>query len=342
MNKSNRPLTLVVDMYGCPNRCKHCWLGHFPNRIMEDGFDQFIVDCFRPYFESVTFYSWLREPDYCNDYAKRWKRDNELSVGIKPQHFELASFYRLVRDEQYVRFLKTLNVQAVQLTFFGMQEMTDKYVGRKGAFSELLTATEILIENKIAPRWQAFINAENADEVVSLLKLSKELSLKERCKKFDGDFVFFVHSGSCDGENRKLYHLRINKENIPSILVPYYNNYHSEKTEAELCVELLNDNSHFVYHNESNIVLNISNSFDVYFNFTHMTPEWRIGNLKTDSTDEIVRKILKEDIPALSLARNITVSELVELYGNISSHKIFDCFDFKAYLLNRYIEEHNK
>ena len=51
MNK--KLLSLVVDMYGCPNRCRHCWLGHMPNIKMEKGADQWIVDYFKPYFEKI-------------------------------------------------------------------------------------------------------------------------------------------------------------------------------------------------------------------------------------------------------------------------------------------------
>ena len=27
-------ITVCLDMYGCPNRCKHCWLGTTPNGNM--------------------------------------------------------------------------------------------------------------------------------------------------------------------------------------------------------------------------------------------------------------------------------------------------------------------
>ena len=154
---NNRSLTLTVDMYGCPNRCRHCWLGHMPNRKMETDADEWIVSYFKPYFEKISFYSWLREPDFCGNYRERWIRDNQLSIGVAPRRFELASFWRIVRDPEYVKFLKEVNVNTVQLTFFGMEAVTDKYVGRAGAFKELLQATEILLINKIAPRWQAFI-----------------------------------------------------------------------------------------------------------------------------------------------------------------------------------------
>lgn len=335
-------LTILADMYGCPNRCKHCWLSHMPNKKMPDGSDELIVNYFKPHFHSITFYSWVREPDYCDNYAERWEKDNEISVNSKPRRFELAIFWRLVRDDNYVRFLKSVGVDTVQLTFFGTEKITDWYVGRKGAYQELLQATEILIDNQIAPRWQVFINTENATDIIQLLAHSKELRLSERCKAFDRDFSFFIHSGSCDGENRKLYPLRINKEDIPVELIPYYINFSETKTEAELCAILANDDNCFAYHNENEIILNIANNFDVYFNFTHMHPEWKIGKILTDESSELVSRIINEDIPALTLARNTPVSALVKRFGNPQSHKIFDSVDdYKAYLLNEMIKEHS-
>lgn len=335
----DKPLSLVVDMFGCPNRCGHCWIGHMPNRKMDGDSDIWIVDFFKPYFKNIAYYSWLREPDYCDDYRQRWERDKQISVGIQPERFELASFWRIVRDTQYVKFLKEVGVKKVQLTFFGMEEMTDKYTGRKGAFKELLEATKILLENEIAPRWQAFINEENKNDIINLLQLADMMNLKEKCNGFGSKFKFFVHSGSCDGENRKLYGIRINKENIPSELQPYYLDYSNVLSERECCNLLKNDPSCVEYHNGERIVLNISNTYDVYFNFTYMTDVWKIGSLKNDDPDEIVRRIIHEDIPALTSARNISVGELVEKYGDYQSRKVFFIDDYKSYLLNIYLEE---
>ena len=55
--KYSKNLLLAVDMYGCPNRCRHCWLGHMPNRKMETGADEWIVGYFKPYFEHIGFYN---------------------------------------------------------------------------------------------------------------------------------------------------------------------------------------------------------------------------------------------------------------------------------------------
>jgi len=306
---------------------------------MEPGSDAWLVAYFKPYFDTINYYSWLREPDFCEDYRARWARDNELSIGAKPERFELASFWRLVRDPDYAVFLKEVGVRRVQLTLFGLERLTDKYVDRKGAFQEILKATEILLENQIAPRWQAFLNEENKDEVAALPGLIGTLKLEERCRSFGETFKFFVHAGSCDGENRKLYPIRIEKGHIPEALIPYYWQYDELLTEAECCAKLKGSTGHEVPHNGDRIVLNISNTFDVYFNFTHMTNAWKIGNLKTDPREELIRWIVEEDTPALNLARQVTLGELAAQYGDPASERAFFLEDYQGYLLNRYLED---
>ena len=334
-----KTLSLCVDLCGCPNRCKHCWLGHMPNRTMEPGADEWLVERFKPYFERIEFYSWLREPDFCPDYRARWERDKALSVNTVPERFELASFWRLVRDPDYAPFLKELGVPAVQLSFFGLEETTDRYVGRKGAFRELLRATEILLDHGIRPRWQGFINEENRDELVALLRLSEELELARRCEAIGGEFRFFVHTGSCDGEGRKLYPIWIRKDHIPEPLIPHFIGYDELWPERELCRLRRDETAHAAPHNEGeDLTLFVSNEYGLFFNFTHLRPEWRIGDLKTEPMDELMRRVEEEDTPALRAARAISLGELVRRYGDPASERAFDEGDYRSYLLNRHLE----
>ncbi len=333
-----KKLDLVVDMYGCPNRCKHCWLGHIEHSRMSDNADEFIVNYFKPYFDEIVFYSWMREPDFVNSYEERWERDKSLSVGGVPQRFELASFYRLCRDEHYVHFLKKVGVKEVQLTFFGMEEMTDKYVGRKGSFKELMTAANILMENGIIPRYQVFINEENKNEIVRLIEYLKENRELQKCDDKVIPFKLFIHEGSCDGENRKLYDIKISKNDIPKELIEYYLGYDELYSERECCEMLMNDRSSYVYHNADEIVLYITSDFSVYYNFTNMSENWKIGNMKEEEAGELVKKIISENTFALNKAREITLGELVKRYGDFKSDKAFSLDDYKAYLLNNYIE----
>lgn len=328
-----RRLNLVVDMYGCPNRCLHCWLGHMSNRRMEENADRFIVDYFDPYFDQIAYYSWLREPDFCDDYEERWKKDLEISKNAVPQRFELAGFFRIVRDENYIPFLRSVGVEKVQLSFFGLKETQDRYIGRKGAFEEILKATDLLIEGGIIPRWQCFINEENKEEIVEIWHMAQKIR-KEKCP----DLEFFVHEGSCDGENRKLYPIRIAKKDIPYELIPVYLGY-AELLEENECLKKLGEEPCIdLFPIGDEITLNISNAYDVHCNFTNMSPAWIIGNLKKDDPEELVRKIVEGDTPALNRIRKMTWKELAEKYGDKDSQKAFALDDYKIYLVNNELE----
>ncbi len=330
----DKRLDLVVDMYGCPNRCLHCWLGHSPNIRMDTGADEFIVGCFEPYFDKIAFYSWAREPDYCDGYKHRWEKDIALSKNARPQRFELASFYRIVRDKEYIPFLLDNGVKKVQLSFFGLKDTQDRYVGRRGAYEEVMKATELLTDGGIIPRWQCFINEENKDEIVEIYKIAQSIR-QNRCPELE----FFVHEGSCDGENRKLYNIRINKKDIPAELILVFLGHDKLLTERECCALLENDFSSPSYHNEDEIVLYVSNKYDVYFNFTNMSEPWVIGNLKTTPMDELVSMIVNENTPAMIKGRQTSWAELVRLYGDKNSEKAFDLEDYKMYLFNNYLED---
>jgi len=336
-----KKLVLVVDQYGCPNRCKHCWLGHSPNTVMPEDTDTRLIEAFRPCFDAVTYYSWSREPDFCDGYAARWERDCALSIGEKPRRFELASFWRLARDPAYADFLRRVGTKTVQLTFFGTEAQTDCMVGRKGAFRELLQATETLLDHRIAPRWQVFIDEENREQILPLRDMADTLRLPERCAAFGGGFRFFVHEGSCDGENRKRYLQRIRKSHIPAEILPNYLDYGELETEAELCLRLREDTACPApkFGESAPRVVYVSNNFDLYFNFTHMLGRWKIGNFVQDTPKELARRIWNQEAEALTLARSITVSELVLRYGNPLSERAFRKNDFIMYLLNQYVEE---
>ncbi len=329
-----RKLNLVTDLYGCPNRCMHCWLGHMPNRKMEEDADLFIMDYFSPYAEKIAFYSWLREPDFCDNYAERWQRDLDISKNTVPERFELAGFWRIVRDDAYIPFLKSVGVNKVQLTFFGLEETQDRYIGKKGAFKEVLKASELLTENGIVPRWQCFINEENKDEIIEIYHMAQKI--REKCPELE----FFVHEGTCDGENRKLYPIRIRKRNIPAELIPVYLGYEEVLTERECCEILQKDSSVPKLPITDEITLNISNTYDVYYNFTHMTEPWIIGNLKNEKTEILIPRIIKGDTFALNALAETSWQKLAEQFGDFHSDRAFGEDDYRMYLINSYLDHY--
>lgn len=236
-----------------------------------------------------------------------------------PERFELASFYRIVRDEKYIPFLKEVGVSKIQLSFFGLKETQDRYVGRKGAFEEVMQATELLIREGITPRWQCFINEKNKDDILKIYKIAKEIR-QNRCP----DLEFFAHEGSCDGENRKLYPIRIRKDSIPDELKEVYFGFESLLTEKECIEKLKNDSSHPVFIIGNEITLNISTCYDVFYNFTHMTEPWKIGNLKTDNNEELIQRVITGNTNALNKAKLCKWTELAAKYGDPSSERVFN------------------
>ena len=132
-------ITVCLDMFGCPNRCKHCWIGHSPNGNLTNDDLRFIAEKFRPFTNCLKVYDWYREPDYKDNYKELWSLCNSLSDAHE-KHFELISVWRIVRDKEYVKWLSSLELKKAQLTLFGGQKKTDYYTGRKNAYNETLKA----------------------------------------------------------------------------------------------------------------------------------------------------------------------------------------------------------
>ena len=124
VNSKLDALTIGLDMRGCPNRCRHCWMGHAPNRYLAEADLRFVHDAFRPYARRLELDTWTREPDFADNYRALWALRAELSDALTP-HFELMSVWCAARDPGYVPWLREMGVRRVQLTLFGGEALTD-------------------------------------------------------------------------------------------------------------------------------------------------------------------------------------------------------------------------
>ncbi|MBL7199602.1 MAG: radical SAM protein [Anaerolineae bacterium] len=102
----SRTFAVMLDMAGCPNRCRHCWLGVPPNRrVSEDTLRQVVRQYrewvrpgeSRPFAGAIGVYTWYREPDYAPNYKELWELEKELSDKGQARRFELLSIWRLAR-----------------------------------------------------------------------------------------------------------------------------------------------------------------------------------------------------------------------------------------------------
>jgi hypothetical protein len=183
MNK----VIVALDMAGCPNRCKHCWIGVSQNGNLNKDDLYYVAKEFRKIASNSEIASWYREPDYLDNYEELWNIENNLSDNLSVNHFELMSYWRAVRDNKHVPWLKKMGVNSCQLTLWGGKEKTDYY-------------------------------AKTIEEIINFM------DLEERCKKTGKEFSLFVHQGSCDGENGKLYDIRVTPDDldkIPERLIQY-------------------------------------------------------------------------------------------------------------------------
>lgn len=343
-----KSIIACLDMYGCPNRCKHCWVGHSPNGNLNTDDLKFVAEQFRPFTDSLEIDDWYREPDFRDNYRELWSLCNELSDSHH-EHFELISIWRLVRDKEYVKWLSSLGLKAAQLTLFGGREKTDFYTGRNGAYDEILESIEILLRNKISPRIQVFVNKDNIGELSFIENLITSLDLESRCKEFGGEFSFFLHQGSCDGENEKLYEIRVTPddlEKIPQTMLDYTLKHFKKenketiadifgKTEQALYAELSEADITHSFVREDPVFF-IDRDFNVYPNLSAPDDAWLLGNLKSDGISTVLENYTQSKSPAQHAHMTVPLSEIVKASGDPDSQRLFTEADFVIYSINKY------
>ncbi|MBE6614241.1 MAG: radical SAM protein [Ruminococcaceae bacterium] len=346
-----RHLTVCLDMHGCPNRCRHCWLGHTPNGRMPTTALHDAAAAFRPFTDSLEIDYWYREPDFSEDYRELWNLTTALSDRKTP-HFELVSVWRLVRDASYVDWLKERGVQAVQLTLFGGEVMTDRYTGRKGAYREILSAVDILLQNGIVPRIQTFVNRETLPELPHLVSIIRSMGLEARCTAVGKEFSFFLHQGSCDGANENNYDLWLTPADlaeIPPLLMQYTCRHFGTEDPTEIFgrteaqwYSLLADSQDTENIVTDTPVFYIDHNYDVFPNITTPSPHWRLGNLYTDNAETILQRYTENSTPAQHIRASVPFCEIVRTCGNPTSQKLFCRGDYTDFLRNRFIYCHSE
>ena len=214
-------ITVCLDMRGCPNRCRHCWIGHAPNARLPKEALIALAEAFRPFAKRLTVYDWYREPDYGDDYREMWELCGRLS-DARPEHFELVSFWRLARDPDYGPYLASLGVRRAQLTLFGGRARTDQYTGRANAFAEILQAVEALLQNRIHMPGAVFFQIQQQKTAVKI-----EVTLPEGIVRSHGEKHRHIQHSACQFalqvclpqlmEGRQHHHITVNPQKTVNI-----------------------------------------------------------------------------------------------------------------------------
>ncbi len=357
----NRETSVAFDIAGCPNRCRHCWLGCANNKRLkvEDTLEVFeniksqVSKSNEINLKNIKYYAtWLREPDFLPEYKKLYELELELNDHKSYRNnFELLSIWRLAHDKEYVKWAKEIGTQKCQVTLFGGKDTTDWFYRRKKAYEDVIKATDALIEHGIIPRWQLFFTKKILNEFDIILDKIKELKIVERLSSQGKKFELFIHPPGPIGEGFKIEHLRVEKNNeecIPDLIIEKTREHYSKDklwyAEEELIKEFVReDNIDVINMFIPNVSwLFIDSNWNVYSNLecTSFDPWWKLGNIKRNSIKEIIKIYEDNKCYGLKVASEITAKELVEKYGNTYGQKLYESKgDLLSYYLNRFCKE---
>ena len=351
----SRQIGVAFDVHGCPNACRHCWLVDRSSRPITEAQVRWGVEQLRdyrrageaePFFRTLTVATWFREPDFSDDYRRLHDLEVELSDGA-PARYELLSVWRLARDPDYAEWARQVGPDTCQISFFGLEDNTNWFCRRRGAFRDALAATERLLEVGMKPRWQFFLTRRILPELDELMRLVDRMRLRERVEVLGGEFQFFMHPPTPDGEARKIEHLRPTideiRGRIPQALEEATRRHFDRdvilRTEAELVAEILDvgDKLPFAYDLPDQYWLLVKSDLDVHFNLGTLEPWWRLGNLETDGAAAIIDAVEQNRPLGLKVNFEVPARELARQFGDPASRHVYsDAGD----LIERYLAEY--
>lgn len=336
-------LQVALDMGGCSSKFKYSeFLLDKQNKLQIDDLD-LVYELFSQHAKKIAIYSWYKEPDYLSNYQELFEKEQKLSdldIYVRPN---VISVYRLNRDSSYVKWLKEQSIKKAKVTFVGLESNSNYFIGRPGAYKELLNALNILIDNEIIPEIEIIINKKNLGDLNKLLILIDKMGIKQKVEAFGGKFIMYAKVGKPTGENLRNIAYRITEKDlrqIPDRLfletrnftksdipfgIPEYKLYEKYIKKVE-----------FINLKENKLRLYIDYKFDVYFLNTN--PYFKLGNLKQDQVSEILDNYKNNKSFIQSV--NIRINELVEKFGNQKGIWLFKEEDYLLYLLELYCQKY--
>lgn len=345
---------VAVDLAGCPNRCRHCYLGIGPNRRLSPDVLREVAAAFwnwtrpgedEPYFQQVYVSSDYREPDFSDDYRQLYELERELSRS-EPRRYELLSIWRLARDPDYAEWAREVGPRVCQISFFGLEEVNDCFYRRTGAFRDCLKATERLLDAEMIPRWQIFLTKPGMADLDGLMDLIADLRLRERVAELGTEFPLFCHIPGPDGEGRDLEDVRIERSDVVRIAKPLMEA--TEKhfgqpvdwiTEKALTQRVFEGQVIEPYIPEEAWFF-VNADLEVFTNYGgEVSDLWRLGNFRRDSLDLMFEKFENDCAPGLWATFHISDWELAERFSKGDDQRLYCPGDIKSLWTYRYAEE---
>lgn len=338
-------LQIALDMGGCSSKFKYSeFLLDKQSKLQIDDLD-LVYELFSQHTKKIAIYSWYKEPDHLSNYQELFEKEQKLSdldIYIRP---DTISIYRLNRDSSYVGWLKEQGIKKAKVTFVGLESNSNYFIGRPGAYKELLNALNILVDNEIIPEIEIIINKKNLSDLKKLLALIDKMEIKQRVEAFGGKFIIYAKVGRPTGENLKNIAYRITEKDlwqIPEKLLletkkidksdilfgmPEHKLYEKYIKKAE-----------YINIKKNKLKLYIDYRFDVYFLNTN--PYFKLGNLKQNQVNEILDNYMNNKSFIQNVSVSIKINELVKEFGNQNGIWLFKEEDYLLYLLELYCQKY--
>ncbi len=219
-----------------------------------------------------------------------------------------------------------------------MERATDWGYRRRGAFRDLLIATERLLAAGIRIRWRWYFTKKIIPDLPGLIALTEELDLRRRCEALGGPFELWFLGLSPEGEAWNLERLRPTAADLDK--VPRWLLQQTEERaggpigvpEARLLPGLLEEQQPVLADPAYPALhwFHVVPGFDIYLNHFEITPAFRLGNLKTDGLAAIVDRYENDAPLGLQPMYRVPVSELAKRFGRPRSQRLYQPDDLTA------------
>jgi hypothetical protein len=350
-------ISIAFDVYGCPQACKHCWLGpqkngnltfhdalaHFKALRSEQSRDRYYqaeIEYFGPDF---------REPHFGSNYKTEYAISDEINrtqYDIDRQ-FELVSLWRLTRDDSYAQWCKDRGINRAQLKVFGGKTADDYFIGRQNAHEEILLAAEVLIAHDIVPRFQIYLNRMGIASLANFMATLNAAGIMSKIRDLGEEPNIHCMTFDSSGNGYTNHQYRIESADIAKIpdkllerSAAHFGKPIEFHTEEELASQILEDGDGPLYPTKHWLWFLIDQKMDVYPNFQSMEPEWKIGNFHHDSWQHIIESYVENTNMGLKTLFGMTKHEIVRKNFEREKYKVYmNESDLLTYYIEREVRK---
>ncbi len=206
---------------------------------------------------------------------------------------------------------------------------------RRGAFRDLLVATERLLAAGIRARWQLIFTKALIPDLPGLIALAQELRLRERCGKLDGPFTFWMHTPSPDGAALGLEHLRPTERDLDRVPRDFLGQSEARiggpiGTPERVLLRRLREETGPAVRSVGEatsghpVSFYIAPGFDVYLTFAAAWPAYRLGNLKADGVAGVLDAYEHDRTIGQQAMFHLPTAELARRYGRPCGRRLYD------------------